>query len=499
MFDANILNLNTLVEHLTKSIVLFKPEIALLITFIAALFMDIIFKKSRNAAGYTVCLGFIVTGVLLYFQMGYHENAFVNMIAIDPFAVFFKYLILISCFGVCLMSFFYDELYIKHRKVGEYYSLIAGMTLGMFLLAGATNLIMIYLAVEMMSLSSYVLAGYTKEIRRSSEASLKYVIYGSVSSGIMIYGMSILFGAAGSLNLADLAVIIPTGNVDMFPLIASGLMILAGFGYKISLVPFHFWTPDVYEGAPITITAFLSVASKIAGLAGFIRFTLMVFAGDPFLNWQLVIAILATATMFIGNLSALWQSNVKRILAYSAIAHAGYILMGLVVMDTMGTASMMFYLFTYIFMNLGAFMVVMLIGNKINSEDIDDYNGLGYKMPALASMLVIFLVSLAGLPPTAGFLGKFYVFAAVLQKGDTWIWLAVVGIINSVISVFYYFKIFRNMFLRGNKNDTNESFKFKPAAVAVTVLFAIPTLLLLVYYSPIIDWANYSASLLFVK
>ncbi len=497
MFDAIILN--NITSHFAKSVELFKPEIALLITFIAALFMDIVFKKNRNAAAYTVCVGFVVTGILLYFQSGIIENAFINMIAIDPYSVFFKYLILISSFGVCLMSFFSDELYMSGRKVGEYYSLITGMTLGMFLLAGATNLIMIYLAIEMMSFSSYVLAGYTKESKRASEASLKYVIYGSVSSGIMIYGMSLLFGASGSLNFVELATMIPNGQVDMLPLIISGIMIIAGFGYKISLVPFHFWTPDVYEGAPITVTAFLSVASKIAGLAGFIRFTLVIFANDPYLNWQIVIAVLSVVTMTTGNLSAIWQSNVKRILAFSAIAHAGYILMALVAMDKIGVASIMFYLFAYIFMNLGAFMVVMLIANKINSEDIDDYNGVGYKMPVLGALLVIFLISLAGIPPTAGFLGKFYIFAAVLEKGGVWVWLAVVGVLNSAISIFYYFKIFRNMYLRGNKTETSERFTFSPAAIILTVVFAIPTLLLLVYYSPLLEWANYSVAMLFVK
>ncbi len=497
MFDANILDI--IQNHLATSVALFKPEIALLITFILALFMDIIFKKNRNIAGYTVCIGFIITGILLFTQVGVKENAFINLIAVDPFAVFFKYLILISSLGVCLMSFFSEELYSEGRKVGEYYSLICAMTFGMFLLSGANNLIMIYLAIEMMSFSSYVLAGYTKEIKRASEASLKYVIYGSVSSGVMIYGMSLLFGASGTLNLTDLATLIPNGQIDMFPLITSGILIITGFGYKISMAPFHFWTPDVYEGSPVTITALLSVASKIAGLAGFIRFTMLIFANDPYLNWQIVLAVLSVVTMTIGNLSALWQSNVKRILAYSAIAHAGYILIGLVVMNELGISSIMFYLFTYIFMNLGAFMVVMLISNKIQSEDIDDYNGLGYKMPVLGALLVIFLVSLAGIPPTAGFLGKFYIFAAALQKGGVWIWLTVIAVINSAISVFYYFKIFRNMYLRGKNTEISEKFSFSPASIALTVIFAIPTLFLLVYYSPILEWANQSASIFFLK
>ena len=497
MLDTNILN--NISSHLAQSVSLFAPETALLCTFIVALFMDIFFGKIRNIAGYTVAVGFVITGVLLGVQSGVHQNAFLSMMAIDPFALFFKYLILISGFAVVLMSFFSDEINKDGRKVGEYYALIAGMTFGMFLLCGATNLIMVYLAIEMMSLSSYVLAGFTKEIKRSSEASLKYVIYGSISSGVMVYGMSILFGASGSLNFSDLATLIPAGKVDMFPLIASGLMILTGFGYKISAVPFHFWTPDVYEGSPVTITAFLSVASKTAGFAGFIRFAQIMFTNDPYLDWQIVLAVLAVITMTIGNLSAIWQSNAKRILAYSAIAHAGYVLMGMVVMDKVGISSMMIYLFMYAFMNLGAFAVIMLIANKIGSEDIDDYNGIGYKMPVLGALMVIFLVSLAGLPPTAGFIGKLYIFTALFEKGDLWLWLAVVGVLNSVVSLFYYAKIFRNMYLRGTNNENAEKWSFSPASIAVVVLLAIPTLLLGVYFGPIVEWANNSAAMLFAN
>ncbi len=497
MFDTNILN--NISSHLVQSVSLFAPETALLCTFIVALFMDIFLGKVRNIAGYTVCVGFIITGILLGVQCGVHQNAFMSMIAIDPFALFFKYLILISGFAVVVMSFFSNEINKDGRKVGEYYALIAGMTFGMFLLCGATNLIMIYLAIEMMSLTSYVLAGFTKEIKRSSEASLKYVIYGSVSSGIMVYGMSILFGASGTLNLSELATMIPNGQVDMFALIVSGLMIVAGFGYKISAVPFHFWTPDVYEGAPVTITAFLSVASKTAGFAGFIRFAQIMFANDPYLDWQIVLAVLAVLTMTIGNLSAIWQTNAKRMLAYSAIAHAGYMLMGMVVMDQIGISAIMVYLFMYAFMNLGAFAVIMLIANKIGSEDIDDYNGIGYKMPVLGVLMVIFLVSLTGLPPTAGFIGKFYIFSALLAKGNQWVWLAVIGVLNSVVSLFYYFRILRNMYLRGTSNDTNERYSFSAGSIALVVLLAIPTLLLGVYFGPIVEWANNSASMLFMK
>jgi NADH-quinone oxidoreductase subunit N len=497
MFDSNFLQ--NISNHFAGSVNIFLPEIALLITFILALFMDVIFKKVKSIAGYTVCIGFAATAVLLVYQGGNTNiNAFVTMISVDPFAHFFKYLILLASFVVVLMSFFSDEIYKDERKVGEYYSLIAGMTFGMFILVGASNLIMIYIAVEILSLSSYVLAGFTKEIKRASEASLKYVIYGSVSSGIMVYGMSIMFGLTGTLNLFDLSTILASGHIDTLPLVISGLMILSGFGYKISAVPFHFWTPDVYEGAPVTITAFLSVSSKAAGFGALIRFVVLVLARNKNIDWQIVIAVLSVLTMTLGNLVAIWQTNAKRLLAYSSIAHAGYMLMALVVMNQIGIASIMIYMFMYLFMNIGAFAVVMLIANKTGNEDIDSYNGLGYKMPVLSICMVVFLISLAGIPPTGGFVGKLYVFTALFNSGTQWLWLAIIGVINSVISLFYYAKIFRNMYLRGT-DYKGEVIRHSPIALTLVILLAIPTVLFGVYFGPIVDWANASAAIFFVK
>jgi NADH-quinone oxidoreductase subunit N len=357
-----------------------------------------------------------------------------------------------------------------------------------------------------MSISSYILAGYTKEIKRASEASLKYVIFGAVSSGIMIYGMSILFGLTGSLDLAGINAYLQVNEVNHLAVLLSGLMIIAGIGYKISAVPFHFWTPDVYEGAPITITAYLSVASKAAGFALLIRFLKASFiteaSGDSeiwfmltTIDWQFIIAILAVLTMTIGNLVAIWQNNLKRLLAYSSIAHAGYLLMGVVVMDDIGVASVMIYFLMYLFMNLGAFLVVMLLANKIGSEDLEDYAGLGYKAPVLGVAMVIFLISLTGLPPTAGFIGKLYIFTAVLNAGNEWIWLAVVGVLNSVVSLFYYVKIIRDMYIKGVEKENESSFEFHPLAVALVVILAVPTLVLGLYFGPIIDWANNSVGI----
>lgn len=503
MIDQEFLKL--FVTQLHNSVSLFKPEIVLLVTFIAALIFDVIFKKVRSIAGFVTLIGFAVTAVMLVMQNSTADTAFSHIVAIDPFGQFFKFIILGTSALIILMSFFSKELYSGDHTLGEYYSLIAGMTFGMFLIVSATNMIMIYLALELMSISSYVLAGYTKEIKRSSEASLKYVIFGAISSGLMIYGISIMYGLTGTLSLAGINHFLSVNQVNQFALVISSLMIIAGIGYKISAVPFHFWTPDVYEGAPVTITAFLSVASKAAGFAVLIRFVKAGFAGPILLDsniwstiggmdWTFFLAILSVLTMTVGNLVAVWQTNVKRLLAYSSIAHAGYLLMGVVVMSDTGVAAIMIYFVMYLFMNIGAFYFVLLVANKIGSEEIDDYAGLGYRAPLISVCMVVFLISLTGLPPTAGFIGKWYLFTAVLEN-TRFVWLAVVGILNSVVSLFYYVKIFRNMYLR-DVDSKKEKLTFTPASIALMIIIAIPNLLLGVYFSPIVNWAQSSVKII---
>jgi NADH-quinone oxidoreductase subunit N len=275
---------------------------------------------------------------------------------------------------------------------------------------------------------------------------------------------------------------------------------MAGFGYKISAVPFHFWTPDVYEGSPITITALLSVASKAAGFAVILRFFKVALTvpsmsiegswqliGD--IDWHFVLATLAILSMTLGNLVALWQTNMKRMLAYSSIAHAGYMLMAVSVLDNTGVASILIYFFMYMLMNLGAFFVVQLVADQTGSETMDDYSGLGYRSPLIGIALTVFLISLTGLPPTAGFIGKLYVFTSVVNAG--YIWLAIIGVLNSVISLVYYVKVVRNMYLR-DVESTKTKLTFSPFALVVVLLLAIPTLVLGMYFGPIIEWANAS-------
>jgi NADH-quinone oxidoreductase subunit N len=493
------------VADLKRSLALFVPELILAVAFVLLVIVDLIFQKSKYITGIVALVGFAATIIYMIFNPVGHSFGFWQMYVFDPFSSFFKFIFLISGFAVVLISFFSDELNKSDRTMGEYYTLILGMTLGMFVITSASNLILIYLALETMSLSSYVLAGYTKEIKRASEASLKYVIYGALSSGVMIYGISILYGLTGTFNLFELNVFLSQYQGNMLPLIVSALMILFGFGYKISAVPFHFWTPDVYEGSPVAITAYLSVASKAAGFAVFMRFLKAGFIDTTTateqiwhllsaVDWKFLVSVLSVLSMTVGNLVALWQTNVKRILAYSSIAHAGYMLMGVTVMSEGGYLAVMIYFFAYLFMNFGAFYVVQLIANKIGSEELDDYQGLGYRSPLLGTAMAIFLVSLTGLPPTVGFVGKLYIFQAVLNANM--IWLAVIGVLNAVISLAYYAKIFRNMWLRGLDRQ-DEPMKYSLYAQILVYAFMVPTIYYGLFWSPIVRWAE-SSVLMFI-
>lgn len=486
--------------ELLKSMELFLPETALVLTFLAALTVDLFKWGGRHGAGYVTLAGLAVTALMLIMQAGVSQTAFAGMLVVDQFGLFIKAVVLISAMLVVLFSFNSRELSREYDHLGEYYILLTGMVFGMFLLAGAANLIFIYVAIETMSISSYILSGYTKFAKRASEASMKYVIYGAVSSGIMVYGISIIFGLTGSLGLSGVSAYLQQHQVDTLPLLLAGLMILVGFGYKISAVPFHFWTPDVYEGAPITITALLSVASKAAGFAVMLRFfhDALTTGGDSWqllggIDWHFVIAVLAVLTMTVGNLVALWQSNMKRMLAYSSIAHAGYLLMAVAVLNNTGMAAVLIYFFMYMLMNLGAFYIVQLVADKTGSEDMEDYNGLGYRSPLMGVAMTVFLISLTGLPPTAGFIGKLYVFTSVINAG--YVWLAVVGVLNSVVSLYYYVRVIRNMYLR-DVESTKEKICFSRSVVALVLLLAIPTLILGVWFGPLVDWANASMALL---
>jgi NADH-quinone oxidoreductase subunit N len=493
-------------DQLLADLSRFTPEVALTLTFLAGIVAELFVRRTSLVVAGIVLAGFLLTGLFVLGQGGMSASLFSGMITVDPFAVFFKLVIVLSAIFVLVFSLHSGELNTPGRGLGEYYFLLPALTLGLVLMAGASNMLMIYLAVELSSISSYILAGYTKDAPDSSEAALKYVIYGALSSGLMLYGMSLIYGLTGSLDLADINAALPgvleQSGGSPYLLLIAGLLVLAGFGYKISAVPFHFWAPDVYEGAPITITAFLAVASKAAGFAVLVRFFKVTFIDTSAVGlapgtwavlrdvpWVEIIAVLAVVTMTIGNLIAIWQNNMKRLLAYSSIAHAGYMLTGVVVLNNEGLAAVLLYFVVYLFMNLGAFYAVMLIANETGSEDIEDYRALGPRAPVLTVALTIFLISLTGLPPTAGFIGKLYLFAALINGG--WAWLALVGALNSVIALYYYARVIRNMYLRSSE-EAAAPLRFGGMQTAVVMVLLVPTLLFGLYFTPLAELAQAS-------
>lgn len=494
--------------NFTSDLFLIYPEIVLTAALIVVVLFDLIFKRSKVWLPVLSLAGILTAFILVVLQFGTNLPAFEystknNLLSIDNLSTYFKGIILLSSFFVVLFSIFSSEVKSCKDRHGEYYSLLIGMMIGMFFLVSSNDLILIYLSMELLSLSSYVLAGFVKNSIRNSEASLKYVIYGSVSSGIMLFGISLLYGLTGTTNLNELNTILRIASSIDITFMLSIFMILAGFGFKISVVPFHFWTPDVYEGAPITITAYLSVASKAAGFAVLIRFIKAVFFSGisqggywnllTYFDWQSVLVLISIVTMTLGNFSALWQDNLKRMLAYSSIAHAGYILLGVAVLSDQGLTAVLFYFAVYMFMNLGAFLIVMLIANKIGSENIDDYKGLGYSIPFLGTALAIFLVSLTGLPPTAGFIAKLYLFIALVDA--KMIVVAIIALLNTVVSLYYYIRVLKNMYL---VRDLSKSvhIELKPLSFITILLLVIPVLLFGVYFTPIVDFAKLSIQIL---
>jgi NADH-quinone oxidoreductase subunit N len=501
-----------MLDQILTSARLLLPETTLAVTFCVVILADVVLRGGSRSrlTGWLAALGMLVAGYFVLGQISTGSHSiFSGMYAVDSFSVFFKMLILLCGLFIVVFSFHSNELRGRAGGVGEYFALLVSLSLGMMLMTGAANLLMMYLSLELTSISSYILAGFTKEQDDSSEASLKYVIYGAVASGLMLYGISILYGLTGAVDIYGVNRAIAAGDINGVALVIAGVLIIAGFGYKISAAPFHFWTPDVYEGAPITITAFLSVASKAAGFAMLIRFFKVSFLDPtignlslgswgsfPGFEWNHIIAMISVLTMTLGNLVAVWQKNLKRLLAYSSIAHAGYMLLGVVVLSNEGIAAVLVYFVVYLFMNLGAFYLVMLIADKTGSEDIEEYRGLGTRAPFVGVAMTIFLLSLTGIPPTAGFIGKLYIFAALINAH--WFWLAVVGVLNSVVSLYYYVSILRNMFLRKHEKAAAE-IRFSPLEIIILLLLLIPTLLLGLYFGPLVEFAQASVGMFGVR
>lgn len=482
-----------------QSLEFFIPELILTITILAALITDLFVKKSKtNMIGWVLGVGLVVVGLSVHNLSSVPPTTlFLDMIVIDPFSSFMKIVIILSTLLVIVASWVNDELE-KYRK-GEYFTIMGIMVMGLFLMTSSVDIIMLYISIEVVSIMSFVLAAYLKLDTRSNEAGLKYVIYGAFSSGVMLFGLSIVYGLAGSTNYFAIQDTLSSLDGSANPaLIMALLMIFAGFGYKISSVPFHFWTPDVYEGSPSTITAYLSVAPKAAGFAMIIRFFHQVFSdsigltsnaiGSTDLPWPEIIGVLAVVTMTMGNLVAIQQKSIKRMLAYSSIAHAGYMMLALPVLSMDAVESVMIYLFIYIFMNLGAFFIVIFVKNKTGGESFEDFEGLGWKMPIVGAFMTLFMLSLTGLPPTAGFVGKLYIFKTLVGAGSEFLWLVVAGGVNSVISLYYYFHVVKVMFLGGKRSDV---ITYPPSTMFGLMIFtAVPSLLLGLYWNPLASWVK---------
>jgi NADH-quinone oxidoreductase subunit N len=421
------------------------PEIMICFFAIFILVVDPFLQKgkkmiSAHLSWIAVVLAFVANLSLWDFQ----ETTFSGMFLVDNYACFFKLIFLAGSFLIILVS----TAYLKREELlhGEYFSLILFSTLGMMLLASGFDLVVIFLGLEIMSVSLYVLAGYKRNDLKSNEASLKYFLMGAFASGFLLYGIVLLYATAGSTNLEEIIKSIAYSNTgpNLLAFAGAGLL-LVGFGFKIASVPFHMWVPDVYQGAPTPVTAFISAGPKAAGFAALLRVFLFSFVTIE-LDWVSIVWVMAALTMTAGNIIAIAQSDIKRMLAYSSIAHAGYVLVALVAGGATGVSSALFYLLAYTFMNIGAFTIVILLGKKGEENTaLVDYSGLGSRSPVLAILMTVFMFSLAGFPPTAGFMGKFYVFSAAVKSG--FIWLVVIGVLNSLISVYFYLRIVVLMFM----------------------------------------------------
>ncbi|HEY3296836.1 MAG TPA: NADH-quinone oxidoreductase subunit N [bacterium] len=472
------------------------PELIFSAGLLLLLIVNLVVKRGRGKV--MAIGGVILLAVVCVFAMGGDESVgeyLFGSVVQDGVTVFFRIFFCAATalsLGLMVFSFPND---------GEPFLLMLSSMLGMFLLAGSNDLVTLFVALELVSIPSYVLAGYKRNDVRSGEASLKYVMFGAMSSGLMLYGFSFLYGMTGSTSLVNMAGHLGKIGANDPMLLIALVLVLAGIGYKIAMVPMHFWCPDVYEGSPTAVTAFFSVVPKAAGFAALYR--LMGVFTSLNTSWGVnaltLFTVASAVTMTFGNLGALYQTSLKRLLAYSSIAHAGYILMGFAVLASnpsmdvaaLATQAIMFYLAVYLFMNFGAFLIVDLIERHTGGDAISYFRGLGRTNAVPALLLAVFLFSLTGIPPLAGFTGKFLLFAA-LVKGKLWA-LAMIGIANTVVSLYYYIRVIRDMFLYEPMPDTaallpNPGIKFKGLLATLSLLAIAPTLILGLWWGPLAEW-----------
>jgi NADH-quinone oxidoreductase subunit N len=471
------------------------PELVVLLTALLVMVTDLVLprgQKSRLAwlslVGVILAAGLSLSPLALtHGAEGGAAPAVQDMLVADGYARFLNLVILTVAALVILFSL--DFVARTGLAQGEYYTLLLLSTTGMMLLAAAINLVVIFMALEILSIALYVLVGLNRAERRSGEAALKYFLLGAFASGFLLYGIALVYGQAGTTSLAGVRGYLSSlgGEFPLLLMVALGLM-LVGFGFKIALVPFHMWTPDAYEGAPTSVTAFMSVGVKVASFAALGRVALYAF-GERYDDWRWLLAILAVLTMTVGNLGALRQTNLKRMLAYSSIAHAGYIVLGLAAGSALGISALLFYLFVYAFMNAAAFAVIIAASRPSTGgqegETLEDIAGLGSRQPVLAAAMTLAMLSLAGVPPLAGFFGKLWIFTAAVQADL--IWLAGFGVVNSVISAYYYLRVVAAMYMREGRSLEPGEPPVGPALWVGLGLASVAIVILGIWPVPILD------------
>lgn len=460
------------------------PEILTAVLSLVLLAIGLLVPKNQqkgigNLA--IVALVFILGTTFFTDNNVYH--LFYGTYIVDSFSTFFKQLFLISAIFVGLISGdFMERLGYGHS---EYYAMLMAALLGMMIMASAGEFITLYIGLELMTITFCILAAFKKTNSKSAEAGVKYIILGAMSSAVLLYGLSLVYGLTQTTNISEVAQILVAGNIT--PLLILGMILLfAGFAFKISVVPFHMWSPDIYEGSPSPVTAFLAVASKAAGLAAFLRVFIIGFPQLLQEYWIIIAIVLTVLTVVLGNLVAIPQTNIKRMLAYSSIAQAGYMLLGVIAYTSLGIAAILFYAMIYVFANIGAFAVVVAFSRVTGSDEIKDYSGLAQRSPLLAAAMLISLLSLAGIPPLAGFVGKFYLFASVIEQGL--IWLAFIALGMSMVSVYYYLIVAKVMYL-GEPPENAEPIIVSRGTKLVVLLTTVVTILLGIYPTPLTNIA----------
>jgi NADH-quinone oxidoreductase subunit N len=479
----------------TIGLIGFSPALLVGTFAVVVLMVDLFSPAGQRANAGLITLIGIGLGLWATVRLwGADVSLFGGMIVVDALSLWFQVIFLVVTFITVLLSVQYAAE--EGLEQGEYYALLLFALLGAMLMAAGGDLLIIFLGLEIMSLAQYVLAGMRHNVLKSSEAALKYFLLGAFATGFLLYGMSLLYGATGTTNLTAITTAVREGGLADHPLLPIGMgLMMVGFGFKIAAVPFHMWTPDVYEGAPTPVTAFMSTGVKAAAFAALARVFLTALS-DLQESWTPILWGMAVLTMVVGNVAAIIQPNIKRMLAYSSIAHAGYLLIALVAAGPSGLTGLLFYLLAYAFMNLGAFAVVVALEQR---EDrhllLEDYAGLGFRYPLLGLAMALFMFSLSGLPPTAGFMAKFYVFSAAVEQG--YLVLVVIGVLNSLISLYYYLRPIVLMYMQEAKADV-PALHLNPFLLTGLVLTLLGTIHLGLFPSRLLGLAQAAAQGLFV-